>query len=124
LSSVTQVAKPDSLPAYAVLLDNLINTTKDLEILCDEEIIRNWIDPEAATIFFNKLYNNTAVGEFCYANLCEQVHSHCQRHWPGWRAMLVHKYFNTPWSVLSTLAAVILLILTSLQTLALFVKEF
>jgi hypothetical protein len=102
--------------SYAVLLDNLINTTKDLEILCDKEIIRNWMDPEAATIFFNKLYNNTAVGEFCYANLCEQVHSHCRRQWPRWRALLVHNYFNTPWSVLSTLAALILLILTLLQT--------
>jgi hypothetical protein len=110
--------------SYAVLLDNLINTTKDLEILCDKEIIRNWMDPEAVTIFFNKLYNNIAVKEFYYANLCEKVHSHCQRHWPGWRAKLVHKYFNTPWSVLSTLAAVILLILTFLQTLALFVKAF
>ncbi|XP_062153151.1 UPF0481 protein At3g47200-like [Alnus glutinosa] len=102
--------------SYAVLLDNLINTTKDLEILCDKGIIRNWMDPEAATIFFNKLYNNTVVGEFCYANLCEQVHSHCRRQWPRWRAVLVHNYFNTPWSVLSTLAALVLLILTFLQT--------
>jgi hypothetical protein len=110
--------------SYAVLLDNLINTTKDLEILCDNDIIRNWMDPEAATFFFNQLYHNTTVEEFCYANLCLQVHGHCRRNWPGWRAVLVRKYFNTPWSVLSTSAAVILLIMTFLQTLALFVKAF
>jgi hypothetical protein len=110
--------------SYAILLDNLINTTKDLEILCDNDIIRNWMDPETATLFFNQLYNNTAVGEFCYANLCQQVNSFCRRRWPRWRAVLVRNYFYTPWAVISTFAAVIILILTFIQALALFVKAF
>ncbi|KAK7854057.1 upf0481 protein [Quercus suber] len=35
---------------------------------------------------------------------------YCNRRWPKWRAVLVGKYFNTPWAVLSTVGAVILLI--------------
>ncbi|KAB1223902.1 hypothetical protein CJ030_MR2G023341 [Morella rubra] len=44
------------LTSYATLIDNLINTTKDVEILCENEIIDNWLNAEDAVQFFNKLY--------------------------------------------------------------------
>ena len=99
-----------------MLLDNLINTAKDVDILCENKIIKNWLNPEDADPFFNKLYYNAKVNEIYYQSLCEKVNEYCNRRWPRWRAMLVRNYFNTPWAILSTAAAVILLILTFVQT--------
>ena len=105
-----------SFTCYAMLLDNLINTTKDADILCENKIIKNWLNPEDVVPFFNKLCNNTSVNKMYYQSLGEKVNEYCNRRWPRWRAMLVHNYFNTPWAILSTAAAVILLILTFVQT--------
>jgi hypothetical protein len=107
--------RDDKITSYAILLDCLINTAKDMDILCENKIIENWLNPEDAAQLFNKLYLDTYVG-YCYTDLCRQVNSFCQRRCPRWRAVLVGKYFNTPWAGLSTLAAVILLILTLVQT--------
>lgn len=37
------------ITSYAILLDRLINTTKDIEILCETGIIQNWLNPNEAT---------------------------------------------------------------------------
>jgi hypothetical protein len=105
----------DRITSYAVLLDNLINTAKDIDILCENKIIENWLNPEDAAQLFNKLYLDTSVNYY-YTGLSRQVNNFCQRRWPRWRGTLVRNYFNTPWAILSTLAAVILLILTLVQT--------
>nr|XP_023897774.1 UPF0481 protein At3g47200-like [Quercus suber] len=102
--------------SYALLLDNLINTVEDVDILSENEIIKNWLNPEDAVPFFNKLYYNTGVTKTYFQSLCKEVNEYCNRRWPKWRAVLVGKYFNTPWAVLSTVGAVILLILTFVQT--------
>ena len=102
--------------SYAILLDNLINTAKDVDILSKKEIIKNWLNPEDVLPFFNKLYYNAGVKKMYYQSLCKKVNKYCNRRWPRWRAMLVRNYFNTPWAILSTAAAVILLILTFVQT--------
>ncbi|KAB1212499.1 hypothetical protein CJ030_MR5G001033 [Morella rubra] len=103
--------------SYAILIDNLINTTKDVEILCENEIIDNWLNPEDAVQFFNKLYYHSFVRTFYYGSLCNKVNIYCRHRWPRWRTVLVRNYLNTPWAMLSTLAAIVLLVLTFLQTL-------
>ncbi|KAB9160682.1 hypothetical protein FH972_026985 [Carpinus fangiana] len=102
--------------SYAMFLDNLIITTKDMNILCDNQIIVNWLNREDAAQLFNKLYHDAYVKDYYYQNLCHDINSFCRRRWPRWREVLVSNYFNTPWAILSTLAAFILLILTLLQT--------
>ncbi|XP_059451414.1 UPF0481 protein At3g47200-like [Corylus avellana] len=95
------------ITSYAILLDSLINTSEDIDILCKNEIIDNWLNPEDAAQLFNKLYLDTLV-RYRYDDLCRQVNSYCRRRWPRWRAVLAHNYFNTPWAFFSTLAAFIL----------------
>jgi hypothetical protein len=107
----------DRITSYAMLLDNLIDTAKDVEILCENGIICNWLNTEDAARFFNKLYQRSCVvNKYYHGNLCMQVNEYCEKRWPRWRGILVRNYFNTPWAGLSTFAAVILLILTSVQT--------
>ncbi|XP_042970067.1 UPF0481 protein At3g47200-like isoform X2 [Carya illinoinensis] len=108
--------------SYVVLLQNLINTAKDLDILCENEIIDKWSNLEDAPQFFNKIYNNTYVKKYHYLGLCQKVNRYCQRRWPRWRTVLVRNYFNTPWSTLSTVVVAMLLILLFLQTLYTIIK--
>ncbi|KAB1211771.1 hypothetical protein CJ030_MR6G025620 [Morella rubra] len=104
------------LTSYAILIDSLINTANDVDILRENGIIDNWINPEDTVQFFSKLYHKAYVKTFYYGSLCNEVDRYCRRSWPRWRAMLVRNYFNSPWTVLSTLAAVLLLVLSFLQT--------
>lgn len=102
--------------SYAIFLDNLINTSKDMEMLCEEKIVNNLLNPEDATKFFNKFYHDTYVAKYHYENLGLEVKTYCEHKWPKWRAMLVRNYFSILWVILSTLTAFILLVLTFLQT--------
>jgi hypothetical protein len=106
----------DCITSYALLLDNLIDTTKDVEILRERNILSICMNPKDAVQFFNKLYHTTCVNNSNYVALCKDLNGHCQKRWPRWRALLVRRYFNNPWAGLSTVAAVTLLILAFLQT--------
>ncbi|OMO92995.1 hypothetical protein COLO4_17163 [Corchorus olitorius] len=107
---------PPIFISYAKVLDNLIDTTSDLEILCKRDIWDNWLSPEDATQFFNKLYNDTYVKEFYYSNLCDDLNSYCKRWWPRWRAYYVQNYFSKPWAIAAQIYAVIMFVFTLWQT--------
>ncbi|KAG5254418.1 UPF0481 protein [Salix suchowensis] len=107
----------DRITSYAVLLDNLINTTKDMDILTRSKIITNWLNPEEAMQFFNKLYHDACLKTYYYQTLCQDVSRYHGRRWPRWRALLMRNYFGTPWAIVSMLAAATLLILTIVQTI-------
>lgn len=103
--------------SYAVLLNNLINTSKDMDILYKNKVIDNWLNPYDMVPFFNKLYYNTHLKkEIYYQKLCKDVNEYCNRKWPRCHAILVRNYFNTQWAILSTTAFAILLFLSFLQT--------
>ncbi|KAK8586973.1 hypothetical protein V6N13_085984 [Hibiscus sabdariffa] len=107
---------PPIFTCYAKLLDNLIDTNNDMEILCKSEIFDNWLSLDDSTRFFNNLYNDTYVKEFYYSELSDELDRHCKRWWPQWRAYYVHNYFTKPWAVAAQIYAVIMLVLTLWQT--------
>ena len=102
------------ITSYAILMDNLINTTNDMEILCKNEVIDNWLNIEETTEFFNQLYNDTVINDFYYGKLTDEVNKYCERRWPRYRRVLQHDYFKHPWSLVSVIVATILHILTFL----------
>uniref|UniRef100_A0A6M2F8E1 Uncharacterized protein n=1 Tax=Populus davidiana TaxID=266767 RepID=A0A6M2F8E1_9ROSI len=112
----------DRITSYAILLDNLINTTKDMETFTSSGIIDNWLNPDEATQFFNKLYQDAYLKKYYYLKLCQEVNRYCQRRFPRWRALLMSNYFGTPWAIVSLFAAATLLILTIVQTIFTIVK--
>nr|XP_011467698.1 PREDICTED: UPF0481 protein At3g47200-like [Fragaria vesca subsp. vesca] len=101
------------ITSYAVLMDNLIDTAKDVDLLCEKGIVANWLSSEYASKLFNDLYNDTTVIDFVYKGLCRRVREYLHVH--RWRNKLRRDYFDTPWSTISFFAAFVLLILT-LQT--------
>ncbi|KAM1111798.1 hypothetical protein ACFX2B_044131 [Malus domestica] len=69
-------------------MDNLIDSSKDIDLLCERGILVNWLSSEDAAQFFNEL----------------------------WREKLRREHFGTPWGIISLVAAFVLLVLTMLQT--------
>ncbi|KAK8625430.1 hypothetical protein V6N13_090302 [Hibiscus sabdariffa] len=113
--------KPTYFSDYVLLMDNLINTSKDVQLLRTSGIIDNWLgDDEAAARMFNSLLDSVwSSKDFYYAKIFERVDEHCQKRWNRWKAALKKNYFNSPWSHISFLAATVLLLLTIVQTIAL-----
>ncbi|KAA3486313.1 UPF0481 protein isoform X3 [Gossypium australe] len=114
--------KPTYFVDYVLFMDDLINTSKDVELLRRRKIINNSLgNDEAVTEMFNKLGHSIYYREenFHYKNIVTQVNKHFKikcNIWK-WKANLKKDYFNTPWSVISFLAAFVLLVLTILQTI-------
>ncbi|KAG4151638.1 hypothetical protein ERO13_D04G078300v2 [Gossypium hirsutum] len=102
--------------SYVILLSNLINTSKDLDILCGTGIIDNWLIPEDSTKFFKALYHDSYVKEFHYLRLCENVNGYCHQWRSRWNAFYKHNYLGKPWAIVSGFAVATFLILTFIQT--------
>lgn len=107
------------ITSYATMLDYLVNTSRDVEYLCDRNIIENNLgtDVEVAH-FINNLGKDVAFDiELCYlSKLFNDVHHYYCNSWHVQWASFKYTYFDTPWSFISALAALILLLLTIAQT--------
>ncbi|KAM3714906.1 hypothetical protein ACJW31_01G368600 [Castanea mollissima] len=104
---------------YFFFLDDLVNTTKDIDLLCDKRIIRNYLgDNKAATSLVNKLGINVSWSGINpnYNRIFKELNAFCEKPWHKWKATLRHQYFSTPWRIASTIAAIILLVFTFIQT--------
>ncbi|GLU15874.1 hypothetical protein SLE2022_323300 [Rubroshorea leprosula] len=100
---------------YGVLLDCLVNTSDDVDLLSREEIFDNRISSEETANFFNRVCDNAVMTGFCYAQLCQDVNDYCKRIWPTWRASLIRNYFTKPWAIVSVVFATIVLHFTIMQ---------
>ncbi|GKV08823.1 hypothetical protein SLEP1_g20399 [Rubroshorea leprosula] len=111
---------PAFLTDYIVLMDFLINTGKDGELLCEHGIIDNLLgNGETVGVVFNRLGDEIGFSResFFYVKLCRDIDRHYNSPWNKWKANLKHKYFNTPWTLISLVTATLLLLLTLLQTI-------
>ncbi|KAE8123927.1 hypothetical protein FH972_018842 [Carpinus fangiana] len=110
-------SKDFRITSYAKLFDDLINTSQDVEFLKHQQILGLYLSDEDASSFFNRLYRDASVGAFLYSDLYHEVNAYCKRHWNRWRAMLKRDYFGNPWTILSFIAALLILVFTFSQTL-------
>ncbi|XP_028802546.1 UPF0481 protein At3g47200-like [Neltuma alba] len=105
---------------YIFILDILIKTNKDVEVLAHEKIINNWHGDanEVATLFdgFGKniIQPNLNVE---YLNMSKGLNEFYKDPWHKRKETLRRDYWNTPWQTLASIAAIILLILTITQTI-------
>ncbi|KAI3440327.1 uncharacterized protein J3R85_003650 [Psidium guajava] len=98
-------------------MDSLINTSKDVELLRRQGIIRNYMgDDEAVAQMFNKMGDCVALNDSYYNETSRKVNAYCNKKGNVWMAKLRREYFHSPWALLSVLAAIVLLLLTAAQT--------
>ncbi|KAM1552292.1 hypothetical protein ACFXTH_044438 [Malus domestica] len=103
------------ITSYAVLMDNLLGSSKDIKLLCDKGIIGNWLSAENGSEFFSKLYCDTVLTHFYYDGLCTRV-KNGQTKLRRWGETFRRNYCSDPWKATSWTVASILLILTVVQT--------
>ncbi|KAG9134613.1 hypothetical protein Leryth_000947 [Lithospermum erythrorhizon] len=107
------------MTTYTTLLDSLINTSKDVEYLCECNIFENYFGTEAEVAnFINNLGKEVTFDlASCYlGKLFREVNEYYGSTWNINWASFKFTYFNTPWSFISAVAALVLLVLTILQT--------
>ncbi|KAJ4958814.1 hypothetical protein NE237_025925 [Protea cynaroides] len=109
----------NEITTYADFIDGLINSPKDVELLQRKGIVVNRLgDPEDVSALFNSLLKEVIVGRRSYlSSVCIEVEKYYKIPRHKWKANLMHNYFNTPWAFISVFAAVVLLILTGIQTI-------
>ncbi|KAJ3687996.1 hypothetical protein LUZ61_017160 [Rhynchospora tenuis] len=113
------------LTSYAVFMDCIVNKTTDVLILEQNQIIENKMaDEKAAAEFFDQLRYCAYLDyeEHHLAEVFVNVREYCDSGWQKYRVKLHRGYrsadlFKNPWTIISFLAAVVLLILAFLQTL-------
>ncbi|XP_039139690.1 UPF0481 protein At3g47200-like isoform X2 [Dioscorea cayenensis subsp. rotundata] len=104
---------------YAAFMDRLIDTPKDVRLLHLNGILTNGLSTdEAAADLFNKLcYQIHYASDRNYLHeLFVDVNKYYYSRWNQWRARLMRDYFSNPWTIISLMAAVLLLLLTVEQS--------
>ncbi|CAL5337295.1 unnamed protein product [Camellia sinensis] len=111
--------KPKYVCDYIVFMDRLINSSKDVRLLNHSGIIESWVGDDAEVYsMLHKLFNITVTDPgFGYSEVFINVNNHCKQRRNVWMANLKRNYFNSPWALISFLAATILLLLTVTQTI-------
>ncbi|KAF3784202.1 hypothetical protein EJ110_NYTH30844 [Nymphaea thermarum] len=102
--------------SYVSFMVTLIDTAEDVCLLCSRGIVNNLLgsDEHAANVF-NKM--GDGIVECLDDELYDQLQSYVASDWNAFKAYLKRNYFQNPWSGLSLLAAVVMLVLTFIQTL-------
>jgi len=104
---------------YIYLMGLFVSANKDVEILVENRIIENFLSSkeEVVKLFHNLQKANTmSLTDFRFEGLISDLNAFCERPWNKWKATLKQNYFNTPWAAISVSGAVILLILTVVQS--------
>ncbi|KAL5559310.1 hypothetical protein UlMin_035521 [Ulmus minor] len=103
---------------YVVMMNRLVNSPKDVDFLVKYWIVENILrhNVEGSTRI-NKLADGVTI-EYnnCYfAKMSDELNVYCRTSWHKWKANLKQNYFNTPWAIVSVIAAIFLIILTIIQ---------
>ncbi|XP_054814468.1 UPF0481 protein At3g47200-like [Prosopis cineraria] len=105
---------------YALVLDCLINTNKDMDLLIHNNIVNNiMVDSNEVAMLFNGLCKNVIHLNFNseYLDICKRLNGFCQDPRNKMKATLRRDYCRTPWQIVASIAVIVLLILTLVQTI-------
>lgn len=109
----------NDITSYVIFMDSLINSPEDVGYLHYCGIMEHWLGSESEVAdLFNRLCQEVVfdINDSYLSSLSEQVNKYYNHKWNAWRASLKHNYFSSPWTIISFVAAVVLLALTFAQT--------
>jgi len=117
----------DIITQYLKIVDFLIDTERDVNVLVNKKIIVNFMgDATAVATMINGLGSNLSMPYFNshYFSICNSLNEFYENPRNKYKAIFIHDYFNTPWKIASTIAATVLLFLTFVQTVCSIVSLF
>ncbi|CAN0914908.1 UPF0481 protein At3g47200 [Linum grandiflorum] len=103
--------------SYAVLMNQLVYTTRDVELLEHSCIVENYLGSRGdVPLLFDNICKQIGLKEFYFARLCSELNRSYDRPWTQWMVALKRDYFTSPWTLVSMLAVSLLLVMTVVQT--------
>ncbi|KAK4268107.1 hypothetical protein QN277_024809 [Acacia crassicarpa] len=105
---------------YICLLDILIETREDVEILVRKKIMVNLLsNSNEVASMVNNLCKNVLVTDTNtdYISLYKEMGEFYDNPFHKYKAIFVREYWSTPWKIASLVAATLLLLLTFIQTI-------
>ncbi|KAM7490256.1 hypothetical protein LguiA_033177 [Lonicera macranthoides] len=110
---------------YVFFMHMLMDTPKDAELLIQNEIIENCLgDSKAVVTLFNKVGYEVLINDSSYYffDISEKINAYriVTRH--TWMATFKRDYCSTPMRIASTIVAVLLVVLTLMQTVTSFIQ--
>ncbi|XP_039118364.1 UPF0481 protein At3g47200-like [Dioscorea cayenensis subsp. rotundata] len=113
------VGLQDEVTSYVCFMDELIDSADDVHLLRSKKIIHMAVgSDQAAADLLNSLTKEvTHDPKGKIQEVREMVKKYSGKNWNRWLADLLHLHFETPWKTLAAVAAVLLLVLTVVQTL-------
>eukprot|EP00258_Populus_trichocarpa_P000085 XP_002297786.3 UPF0481 protein At3g47200 [Populus trichocarpa] len=103
---------------YITMINLVVQASKDTEILARKGITENWLrDNDALLSLLHNLSKENFVDtdDFYFSDVVEHLNKYYSRRRHKWKAALEQKYFDNPWTIISVIAAGILLLLTVIQ---------
>ncbi|CAK8568647.1 unnamed protein product [Lathyrus sativus] len=104
---------------YVDVLDLLINTGRDVDILVQNGILVNWLgENDSVANFFNSICKNISIANSNsdYSDLRKDLNGFYKDPLHKMKATLRRDYCSNPWQTAATVAAIVLLILSLLQS--------
>ncbi|GLJ34775.1 hypothetical protein SUGI_0699910 [Cryptomeria japonica] len=101
------------------LLDDLIDSERDVSLLRKARIIQSWVGSDEDTArMINGLCDGIIFSSIKdFELVMEKARDHYKSQWKVWISQFQHEHFSKPWYVVSILAATALLVMTFIQTL-------
>ncbi|MED6148868.1 hypothetical protein PIB30_057088 [Stylosanthes scabra] len=107
---------------YVRFIGQLIRTKKDVDVLIKAGIIDYMIgggnDQSSVAKLFSDVRMNMVVTSTSvdFLQICDDMNAYYNNPWNNKMATLRRDYFNTPWTTVASIAGIVLLILTVIQT--------
>ncbi|RWR90298.1 UPF0481 plant-like protein [Cinnamomum micranthum f. kanehirae] len=111
----------NNLPQFTVyfyFMDHIINTDSDVKLLQKTGIIEyaHGSEEEVADLF-NQLTRGATINPNNYlSGLYKDVNRYCKKKRHIWRAIFLRRHCSNPWTILSLIGALILLVLAFIQS--------
>ncbi|XP_068646257.1 UPF0481 protein At3g47200-like [Aristolochia californica] len=109
---------------YVILMDQLINTPKDVEILIQNKVLEHSLETDkVVAAMFNSLgkdliptKNEELNNKYDFLEeLSTKLNEYCGNKVNTWLAKLVADHFSSPWTIVSFIAAVLIIVFTLVQ---------
>ncbi|XP_028770939.1 UPF0481 protein At3g47200-like [Neltuma alba] len=107
------------ITGYAIVWSRLIATKEDVDVLVDNEIVRNYLVNTEVVELFGIMVRNAGILMLNseYLDIFKRLNKFCENSLRRSKASLIRDYCRTPWQTVASFAGIILLILTILQTI-------
>ncbi|XP_043692916.1 UPF0481 protein At3g47200-like [Telopea speciosissima] len=122
LNLVAYEACPDffndrDITSFICFMDSLIDGPEDVKELRLQGVLQNFLgsDKHVAGIF-NELNTDLAPNSWTYRKVKRDIQKHFNKKCSVWFAELMHTHFSSPWTVIAFLAALYVLVLSTIST--------